>query len=201
MTPTAPAFEPLSTQTADLWTSLWRFSVEQYHTMIEAGVIAEDHPVELLGGYLVTKMPKNPPHSSSTFRVRRALEGLVPKGWFVDSQEPVTLADSEPEPDAFVARGDAPYADRHPGPEDLALVVEVSAASLPRDQTLKKRLYALGGIPFYWIVDLQHGLVEVWSDPVNGEYRSRHKYEGDGEIPLVIDGVEAGRVQVGSLLP
>ncbi len=201
MTAAAPALEPRYTPTAELWTNLWRFTVEQYHAMIEAGVIAEDHPIELLGGYLVTKMPKNPPHSSSTFRVRRALEALVPDGWFVDSQEPVTLADSEPEPDAFVARGDAPYADRHPGPEDLALVVEVSAASLQRDRTLKKRLYALGGIPLYWIVDLQHGLVEVFSDPANGEYRSRHEYASDAEIALVIDGVEVGRFQAGSILP
>ena len=201
MTATAPARETRYTQTAELWMNLWRFSVEQYHAMIEAGVVAEDHPVELLGGYLVTKMPKNPPHSASTFRVRRTLEVLVPDGWFVESQEPVTLADSEPEPDAFVARGDGPYVERHLSPEDLALVVEVSAASLQRDRTLKKRLYAVGEIPFYWIVDLRHGLVEVFSYPADGEYRSQHKYASDAEIPLVIDGLEVGRIPAGSILP
>ena len=41
---------------------IWRLSVAQYHQMIQAGILTDDDPVELLEGWLVPKMPKNPPH-------------------------------------------------------------------------------------------------------------------------------------------
>ncbi|MCM3905326.1 MAG: hypothetical protein ND866_26820, partial [Pyrinomonadaceae bacterium] len=43
--------------------AMWRFSVEHYHAMIHAGILTEDDPVELLEGWLVTKMSKNPRHT------------------------------------------------------------------------------------------------------------------------------------------
>src|SRR5438445_4118523 len=84
---------------------IWPLSVEQYHEMIRAGILTEDDPVELLEGILVVKMAKNPPHSSATRKMRTALERLVPTGWFVDIQEPVTTESSEPEPDLAIVRG------------------------------------------------------------------------------------------------
>src|SRR5437899_3211819 len=103
---------------------IYRLSVAQYHAMIRADILTEDDPVELLEGWLVVKMPKNPPHRLSTGLTRTALERVVPAGWYVDTQEPITLEDSEPEPDVAVVRGDRrQYADHHPGPQDLALSV------------------------------------------------------------------------------
>lgn len=113
-----------------------RFTVDEYHQMIDADILTEDDPVELLEGWLVTKMPKKPQHSAVTLSTRKRLEGLLPAGWFVDSQEPVTLDDSEPEPDIRVAEGDiSDYLDRHPGPLDIALLGEVADSSLARDQS------------------------------------------------------------------
>jgi len=37
---------------------IWRLSVEQYHRMIRFGILTDDDPVELLEGWLITKMPK-----------------------------------------------------------------------------------------------------------------------------------------------
>ena len=85
---------------------IWRMGVEQYHAMIEAGILTDDDSVELLEGWLVLKMPKNPPHRATTRLVRAGLERVLPEGWYVDSQEPITLIDSEPEPDVVVVRGD-----------------------------------------------------------------------------------------------
>lgn len=84
---------------------IWQLSVEQYHQMIQTGILTEDDPIELLEGWLVPKMPKNPPHRISTALVREALTRLLPVGFFVDSQEPLTTDDSEPEPDAMVVQG------------------------------------------------------------------------------------------------
>src|SRR5437764_15250806 len=84
---------------------LWRLSVEQYHAMSQAGILDEDDPVELLDGWLVTKMPKNPKPSLATQLGQEVLARVLPPNWHVRGQEPVTLPDSEPEPDIVVARG------------------------------------------------------------------------------------------------
>ena len=125
---------------------IWRLSVDKYHEMIQAGILTEDDPVELLEGWLVEKMPKNAAaHPGHTDSPGRLWSGSSPPGWFVNAQEPVTTTDSEPEPDASVRAGrPAPISDRHPGPLEVALVVEVSAATLRRDRTTKLRIYARG---------------------------------------------------------
>jgi Uma2 family endonuclease len=111
--------------------------------MIQAGILTEDDPVELLEGWLVTKMPKKATHTLTTQLTQEILAQIVPNGWFVNAQEPITLKDSEPEPDVAVVRGKRRnYQNRHPGPTDVALVIEVADATLQRDQIIKKRLYA-----------------------------------------------------------
>ena len=135
---------------------IWRFSVGQYHKMIRAGFLTEDDPIELLEGWLVTKMPKNPPYTLATQLAREALTRLVPSGWHVTDQEPITTTDNEPEPDVVVARGSRrDYVESHPSPSDIALVVEVSDATLQRDRTLKLRVYANARITSYWMLNLQ----------------------------------------------
>jgi Uma2 family endonuclease len=113
-------------------------SVEKYHAMIEAGVLTEDDPVELLEGVLVFKMPKKPKHRVALAKLQRALASVLPDGFSLQLQEPVTLLDGEPEPDAAVIRGRAEdYPDRHPGPADTPLIVEVADASIRRDRGIK----------------------------------------------------------------
>jgi Uma2 family endonuclease len=185
---------------------IWRLSVEQYHEMIRAGILTSDDPVELLEGWLVCKMPKSPSHRISVRLTRDALQAVVPAGWYVDSQEPITLADSEPEPDVTVIRGETrDYFDRHPGPTDLALVVEVADTTLERDRRVKKRLYALAGLVIYWIINLSELLVEVYTEPSGPaeepDYRERRDYGVDDSVPVVIEGREVGRIDVRELLP
>jgi Uma2 family endonuclease len=185
---------------------IWRMSVDVYHEMIRSGILTEDDPVELLEGWLVEKMPKHAPHTLATQLTRTALERLVPPGWFVNAQEPVTTPDSEPEPDGLVVRGDRrQYANRHPLPQDVALVIEVSAATLKRDRTLKQRIYARAALPVYWIVNLIDGCIEVYTDPTGPAeqptYRQRRDYGPADEIPVVLDGREVGRIAVRDILP
>src|SRR6266852_5662098 len=78
---------------------IYRLTVAQYHAMARAGILDEDAPVELLEGWLVQKMTKHRPHVLATELGRRALERLIPPGWHVAHQDPITAADSEPEPD------------------------------------------------------------------------------------------------------
>ncbi len=192
---TQVAVQPLPTPETDPAEVFWRMSVPQYHGMIDAGLLTDDDPVELLYGWLIYKMPKNPYHRLVTRRIRAALERLVPKAWFVESQEPITTDDSEPEPDVIVVQGDPEdYGDRHPGPGDLVLVVEVSDATLQRDQTLKKQLYARAGIPVYWIANLPEAQLEVYSglspSTSPAEYRHRIVYGLDEVLEVALPGME-----------
>jgi Uma2 family endonuclease len=181
-------------------------TVEQYHAMIRSGALQSGDPIELLEGWLVNKMIKNPPHSASTAKTRRRLNEVIPDGWSVDSQEPVTTVDSEPEPDVAVIRGlREEYVARHPGPEDIGLLVEVADTSLERDRGWKKRIYAAAGIQVYWIVNLVERQVEVFAGASGpGErpdYRTRQVFFPGDEVPVVLDGQEVGRIVASDLLP
>jgi Uma2 family endonuclease len=181
-------------------------SVPQYHAMIEAGVVEDGGPVELLEGWVTQKMAKKPAHRVATRRVRQALEPLLPARCFLELQEPVTLGDSEPEPDLAVIRGSpADYEQRHPGATEAALVIEVSDATLDRDRTLKARLYARARITTYWIVNLVDRQIEVYTDPSGptepAAYRQRQDFAPGTQVPIVLDGVEVGKLNVADVLP
>jgi len=182
-----------------------QLTVEQYHEMLNAGILTDDDPVELLDGLLVTKMTKHPPHRIATTLISDALRRILPAGWYVEVQNPITTDDSEPEPDVAVVRGSTrDYPNRHPSPSDVALVVEVADDSLRRDKTTKRRLYARAGIPIYWIANLIDNAIEVYSQPtgkgMNVDYQEREDYTVDDNVPVVIAGGEVGRIAVRHLL-
>jgi hypothetical protein len=98
---------------------VFRLSVDQYHAMIQGGILTENDSVELLERWLIKKMSQNPPHSVVTELTAAKLRELGLSGWCVRSEKPVTLSDSEPEPDVAVARGSTrTYAGRHPSATD-----------------------------------------------------------------------------------
>jgi Uma2 family endonuclease len=180
-------------------------TVEQYHEMVRAGILSDDDPVELLEGLLVKKMPKNPPHRAVTRGATKLLESLYPSGFYVDSQAPITLASSEPEPDVLVVRGASEqFKERHPGPADLVLVVEVSDSSLQQDRVAKKMVYAGAGISVYWIINLVDRQVEVFTEPTGAtespDYRVAHIYKAGDRVPVSIDQRSIGAIDVKKLL-
>src|SRR5213080_3802884 len=193
--PPAPSPEPV-----------FRLTVQQYHAMIDAGVLTDDDPVELLEGILVFKMPKKPAHRLALRKLVKAIEKLLPDEWFVLSQEPVTLSNSEPEPDAAIVRGkDEDYAARHPGPADVAMIVEVADTTVERDRTIKLRTYAGAGIATYWILNLMDRTLEVRGDPnakaVDPTYRTQSVLKESETVELVIAGRKLGSIRVRDLLP
>jgi hypothetical protein len=112
-----------------------RFTVGQYHAMIDAGVFAEDEGFELLEGWLFHKIAKKAIHSVTTRKLRRKLESLLAPEWDVESQEPITTLDSEPKPDVSVVRAGArDNKKRHPKPKEVAAIAEVSEGTLTRDR-------------------------------------------------------------------
>src|SRR5262245_15398572 len=125
---------------------LRRFTVEEYHRMIAAGVFRSGDPFELLEGRIVVKMTRNPPHELAVSLTEEQLTAHIPAGWFCRIQSAVTTADSEPEPDLVMVRGKRrDYSGGHPRAADTALVVEVAESTLAEDRTLKARIYARAG--------------------------------------------------------
>jgi Uma2 family endonuclease len=184
---------------------IFRLSLSQYHEMIRTDILGEDDPVELLEGVLTYKMPKNNRHCVVTHRLVRALEGLIGNRFLIRPQEPITLSDSEPEPDVAVVRGNPPEtAGRHPVASEVAIVVEVADASLARDRLIKKRLYAREGIPIYWIVNLSDQRIEVFSEPSGAstapDYARAKVFEISDQVPVVLDGVELGQITAAGIL-
>jgi Uma2 family endonuclease len=171
--------------------------------MIEDGEIGEHDQVELIEGRIVAKMPKSPPHQVGSEKTRRAIERLLPAGWHARVEGPVRIPNrqSEPEPDVSVVRGDIEeYVDRHPEPENIALVVEVSKSSVYDDRALAPT-YAGGGIPVYWIVNVKDRQLEVYAAPVAGAYPAPTILGESASVELVLDGVAVGRIAVADLLP
>jgi Uma2 family endonuclease len=181
---------------------VYRISVDEYERMVAAGV-SDDPRVELINGLLVRNMGKNPPHVIATKWLGRLLDRIVPPGWHVSKEDPVRIpALDEPEPDLAIISG-APedYRTRHPGPGDIALLVEVSEKGLDSDQGDKLSAYAAGGVPVYWIVNLVNHWVEVYSNPRPKGYQSRQDFTSGQDIAVVIGGVERGRIAVSDILP
>jgi Uma2 family endonuclease len=135
-----------------------------------------------------------------------ALGPLLPSGWHLISQEPITTADSEPEPDIGVVRGKRrDYVNRHPQPKDVGLIVEVADTTLARDRGVKKTIYARARIPIYWIINLIDRCVEVYSDPTGPakkpDCRDRQVLDLKDTVPFILDGEEIGRIRVKALMP
>jgi hypothetical protein len=184
---------------------VYQFSVEQYHRMIETGVLTEDDSVELLEGWIVPKMPHNPRHDGTISRVDRRLRRVVSEDWVIRIQSAITTDESEPEPDIAVVEGpEEAYFDRHPGPQDIELLIEVSDTTLVEDQMFKGPLYARAQIRIYWIVNLIDRQVEVHTNPKAGKnpsYRRRRVYGVDDSVPLVLHGKIVCSIPVRELLP
>jgi Uma2 family endonuclease len=183
---------------------IWRLTLDQFHEMIRNGILTDSDPVELLEGWLVTKMPRNPPHRLANRRLRDSVEGRVTKGWHVNVQEPIALVTSEPEPDLSVIRGGPEdFADHNPAASDVGMTAEVSDTTLTRDRTIKKRIYARARIPVYWIVNLVDRQVEVYTQPSGPadepDYAQRQDYVVGNMVPLVLDGQQLGVLPVAEL--
>jgi Uma2 family endonuclease len=176
-------------------------TVDEFHRMAEAGIFRPGERVELLDGVVIGVPPPSPPHSDATDRIGELFYERFRERARIGIQRPVLLDDlSEPEPDVVLARRrDEGYRDRHPGPGDVLLVVEVALSSLGHDRGKKLRAYARSGIAEVWIVDVARRRVEVYAQPRDGSYAvTRIANRGDAIAPTAFP---ADAIPVASLVP
>lgn len=169
--------------------TLAKWSVEDYHRMIEAGILRDRH-VELLAGEIVEMSPETPIHYSTAKRGAKYLEELLLGKADVRFNGPITLADSEPEPDIAIVRlPESSYNDRHPAPEDIFWIIEVAKTSLKKDLDIKAAIYATAEIQEYWVLSLATRQIIVFRKPQNGKYLEANTIDKGIIIPLAFSDV------------
>jgi Uma2 family endonuclease len=166
---------------------LSRLSVEEYHRLDEYN--ERGRRTELIRGLIIEKMSKSPLHRTITSLLYKILQAQLPAGYSVWKEEPLALADSEPEPDISVTRGsEKDFVAAHPKTAELVVEVAISSPALDRENA---SLYAEAGVNEYWIILGPERRIEVYRQPEHGRYRHTSMFSEDSvlectSIPAVI---------------
>jgi Uma2 family endonuclease len=156
-------------------------SVAQYHQLGEAGII--DERTELLRGVIIRKVIKSPQHSWFVYKLAEILAKQVRSPLLLRQEQPLSLADSETEPDSAIVAGTIDdFRNEHPATAKLVIEVAVSSEVLDREKT---SIYAEAGVREYWLVLLQKKVVERYSGQTSAGYATCSVVGFDSTISCV----------------
>jgi len=155
-----------------------KFTAGEYRRIAEAGILREDERIELIKGEIIDMAAIGSHHAACVDKLNRLFTRNLSESVIVRVQNPVRIKEhSEPEPDvALLKLREDFYAEAHPMPEDVLLVVEVADTSLDYDRNVKLPVYAEAGIGEVWIVNLKDGYVEVWTKPSPKGYDALRRF-------------------------
>ncbi|MDB9312254.1 Uma2 family endonuclease [Spirulina sp. CS-785/01] len=164
--------------------TLLRWTLDDYHTIIQSGVLV-DRAVELLKGLIVEMSPEGPLHSELSTLLQERLMEAAQGRYRVRMGNPIAIPEnqSEPEPDIALVRSQS-YRNTHPLPTDVYLVIELANTSLAKDTQEKRQIYAEAGILDYWVVNLQQRIVLVYRHPNQGTYQTEQQFTTGTISPL-----------------
>ena len=172
--------------------TLTKWTIDDYHQMIAAGIL-DERRVELLNGEIVDMSPEGEPHAYYSHDVAKYLERLLgDERVTVRQAKPITIPStrSEPEPDVAVVQPlGREYLHHHPYPENIYWLIEFSDSSLAKDLNPKAKAYAAASIIEYWVINLKTMELVVMRDPVNGEYQSQVTLSDGTITPIAFPGV------------
>jgi len=193
---------------------MYRFNVDQYLQMIDAGILPEDGSYELLNGVILKKdngtlgdddMGHKPPHALVVTLLSVLIARINGPNRHLRIQLPVVLSNGDaPEPDGSIVRGTPrDYSDRLPTAGDTFCVIEVAHSSLERDKGEKMPAYAAAGIPQYVLINLRNNSIELHSRPdkLTGEYESKEIHELGDFISINLGDGETLDLPAAELLP
>ena len=153
-----------------------KFSSDQYHWLIEAGILTTDHRVELIGGRILTMPPMGDEHGDSIGDLNTWLSDRRAQDYVPRCQVTIRLAEGfTPDPDFILLRyKEAGYRGANrPTVADVLLVIEVADSSLSRDLGLKSLAYARAGVPELWVVDIPNRQIHRLTRPSPEGYQER----------------------------
>ena len=176
------------------------FSRTDFQRMVETGLFAGER-IELLGGVVIAMSPQNTPHAATVNRLNYQLMKLCGPDIYIRVQSPVALDDyNQPEPDLVLCAPDPlDYAEAHPRPEQISLIIEIADTSVQQDRQRKAQLYARSGIPHYWVVDLVRRQIEAMTAPnkTTGRYARVRIFRAGQTLSLP----QGQRIAVSDILP
>jgi Uma2 family endonuclease len=161
----------------------YRFTVEEYHRMGEAGILGPEDRVELIDGDIVTMSPIGFRHANIVTNLTELFVDRRAGRFRVSPQNPLGIGErSEFQPDLVLIKGDEPLG-HQPSPADVVLVVEVSDTTLRFDLSVKLPRYARAGVPEVWIVDVARDAIERYTNPRDdGTFGRRDRFGREDEI-------------------
>lgn len=159
-----------------------KWTIEEYHCLIKMGMLA-DKRVELINGEIVEMPPEGPLHSDSSTALRDWFIARLQGKASIREGHPITLTTSEPEPDIAVVRLGR-YRERHPGPADIFLLIEMAESSLSKDLNEKAIIYAQAGIADYWVINLKNQEIAIFRTPSFEGYQQQYTIKEGAVQPL-----------------
>jgi Uma2 family endonuclease len=168
----------------------YKWSIEEWHDLVDSGVLAGKR-VELLEGEIIAMSPEGIPHRNTNHKVVKYLRKLLNSVAEVYESHPITLDNSEPEPDiAIVHLPESIYNTHHPYPQDIYWLIEISNETLVKDLEQKTITYARNGIVEYWVIDLKNSKLIVHTQPQQDCYSKIVEYKTGVISPLAFPQVE-----------
>ena len=165
-----------------------RWTPEALDDVIRRGELDPDRHYEILNGELYEKVGQNWPHSFAITALLEVFGRLDSETFYVSSQLPLRVGQDLPEPDLKVVRGSFRRRRETPKAEEALLVVEVSDSTYATDSRIKLPIYANGGVPVYWIVDVNNRRIEMFSRPVAGNYTETSIFVEGSILPPAFEG-------------
>jgi Uma2 family endonuclease len=188
---------------------LCRLTVSQYRRLHELGIVSSTQQVELLEGFLIENMPRNPRNNPATRAFEKSVSEQLPNGWVLLISRAIPLCESkpesEPEPDYMIVRATADLDCKNSlRPDDIGVVVEIVGSYPPLERVDLGRIYARARIPVYWVFDFVAQIIEVFTQPSGPidcpHYAKRDKYPVGSAVPVVLDGTTVGTIAVADVM-
>jgi Uma2 family endonuclease len=158
----------------------WHWTVAEVERVAAAGIFTDHDRFELVGGEMVPMSPEGRRHAilraELTFRIS---ELAVAAGNLMVVAEPQfnLSSDSYLVPDILVHPRSIKTYDLRPA--DAVLVVEIADTSLNYDTGTKMPLYAVHGVPEYWVINAATLVTTVYRQPSDDSYTSTQEIPGD----------------------
>lgn len=161
-------------------------NLDEWRRLGEANIFPPGSRLELINGEILEMAPIGFNHAGHVIRLNHFFAKLIGDMAVINIQNPLQLGDlSEPEPDFMLLKPNPDfYSSRHPAASDVLLLIEVSDTSLAFDQKQKLRLYALHGIPEYWLLNLNDNSVEIYRRPHGDAYEQKSTLRAGDSISL-----------------
>ena len=170
--------------------NLTKWSVADYHQMREKGIL-NNRRCELINGEIWDMAPEGQFHRFINDRGAEYLRNVLRNKAKVFEAHPITLSNSEAEPDiAIVKLPDTAYLTHHPYPEDIYWLIEIADSTLNYDLETKQKIYAQAGIKEYWVIDVQGKQIIMLINPQGDEFLDRQDMKDGVLNPMAFPEVE-----------